>query len=192
MPFQLEIIRAAEFVRLGAEGRFDFAASTAALATLARACRKRGVRHAVLDLRALRPGPTPVFTQADLVKLVAFLPEVGFPRRLRLAILYTSDPHRRARLFAMLSNLRGWAVRAFGDFEEAMLWLSSGEEAETDAGQTSAEQSVPIHFGRKKSGARLDEALPRKADRPPSEVRITRGVLRAEKPAPVRIEVCPK
>ena len=67
MPLELQIIRATDFIRLGAHGHFDLAASKAALAELAHACRKRGIHQALLDLRALRPGPKPVFTRADLV-----------------------------------------------------------------------------------------------------------------------------
>jgi len=128
MSLQIEIIRAVEFIRVGPEGEFDLGASKAALATLAAACRKRGVHNAVLDLRELQPGPKPVFTTSDLVELVNTFPEAGFTKRLRLAILYRSDPHKRARLFAFVSALHGWKVGAFGDFERAMLWLSSGQE----------------------------------------------------------------
>src|SRR6516164_7916236 len=127
MSLRVEIIRAAEFVRVGAEGKFDLAASKAALSTVAAACRKRGVEDAVLDLRALQPGPKPVFTTSDLVELVNTFPEVGFTKRLRLAILYRSDPHKRARLFAFVSTLHGWSVQAFGDFEHALHWLSSSQ-----------------------------------------------------------------
>ena len=87
MPINLEIIRAKEFIRLGATGHFDLAASKEALAVLAGACRKRGLQDAVLDLRALKPGPRPVFTPEDLLQLVNTFPEVGFTRQLRLAIL---------------------------------------------------------------------------------------------------------
>ena len=51
MPQELQIIRASEFVRMGAHGHFDLAASKAALAELAAACRKRGIHQAMMDLR---------------------------------------------------------------------------------------------------------------------------------------------
>jgi hypothetical protein len=127
MPQELQIIRASEFIRFNAHGHFDLAASKVALAEVARACRKRGIAHAMMDLRALHPGPKPVFSPADLAELVNSFRAVGFTRQERLAILYGSDPHRRARLFAFLSTMHGYAVRAFGDFESALLWLSSGQ-----------------------------------------------------------------
>jgi hypothetical protein len=128
MPLELQIIRASEFVRLGAHGHFDLAASKAALAVLVGACRKRGINQALMDLRQLQPGPKPVFSRADLIEIVNTFREIGFTHQQRLAILYHSDPHRRARLFAFLSKLHGWTVQAFGDFEEALHWLSSGGE----------------------------------------------------------------
>ncbi len=133
MSFQIEIIRAAEFIRLGPEGQFDLVASKAALAKVASACQKRGVDNAVLDLRRLQPGPKPAFTRSDLRELVNTFPQVGFTKRLRLATLYLSDPHKRARLFAFVSTLHGWNVRAFGDFEHALLWLSKGRESAAQA-----------------------------------------------------------
>jgi hypothetical protein len=146
MPLQLEIIRATEFVRVGAQGQFDLAASKIALVKVAGMCRQRGIHHAVLDLRALQPGPKPVFTRADLEELVSTFPEAGFTKRLRLAILYRSDPHRRARLFAFLSHLHGWNVQAFGGFEDALMWLSRGSEAATEMTRASAAQTIPIRF----------------------------------------------
>jgi len=146
MPQELQIIRASEFIRYNAQGYFDLVASKAALAELAAVCRKRGIHQAMLDLRALRPGPKPVFSPADLAELVGTFREVGFTHREHLAILYHSDPHRRARLFAFLSTMHGWNVRAFGDFEKALLWLSSGEETEPRRRASSKAKSVPVRF----------------------------------------------
>jgi len=173
MPLKIEIIRATEFVRVGAEGHFDLPASKAALATVAAACRKRGIQHAIVDLRALEPGPKPAFTPADLVELVNTFPEVGFTRRLRLAILYRSDPHKRARLFAFLSTLRGWSVRAFGDFEEALLWLSHGEETSARPARAAGTQAIPIRFRTSGVGApvRAASAPGRPGNRPAGRAR---------------------
>lgn len=144
MPLELQIIRASEFVRLGAHGHFDLAASKVALAQLARACRKRGINQALMDLRALHPGPKPVFSPADLVELVKTFHEVGFTHQLRLAILYQTDPHHRARLFAFISTLHGWSVQAFNDFEKAIFWLSHEQEAGVDTARTPSGKRIPI------------------------------------------------
>ena len=150
MPQELQIIRASEFIRFGAHGHFDLAASKAALAELAGVCRKRGIAHAMMDLRALHPGPKPVFSPADLAELVSTFREVGFTRQERLAILYGSDPHHLARLFAFLSTMHGWAVRAFGDFEKALLWLSSGQELGPKRRRSPGEKPVPVRFAKRK------------------------------------------
>ena len=143
MPLELQIIRASEFIRLGALGHFDLAASKSALAMIARACRKRGVDQALIDLRELQPGPQPVFSRKDLVELVNTFCQAGFTRQHRLAVLYRTDPHQRARLFAFLSVLHGWTVRAFDNFEAAMDWLSSGPEAARPV-RSATEKPIPV------------------------------------------------
>jgi hypothetical protein len=162
MPFELQIIRAAEFVRLGPHGHLDLAGSKAALAALALACQKRGLNQALLDLRALPVPPKPLFSPAELAALVETFKEVGFGPRQRLAVLYRSDPHQGARMFAFISRMRGWQVRAFEDFEHAVLWLSEQQyERPAREGQT-----IPISFSDPKS--------PKKAASRPSSHRPTR------------------
>ena len=124
MAFELQIIRLQEFIRVGPSGKFDLAASKASLALLAAACLKRGIQQALVDLRALQPGREPVFSPEDLVSLVSTFREIGFTSQHRLAVLYLFDPHKRATMFASIARLRGWRVRAFEDFEQAVAWLS--------------------------------------------------------------------
>jgi hypothetical protein len=144
MPLDLQIIRASEFIRLGARGHFDMAVSRQVLAELAHACRKRGVNRALLDLRALQPGPTPIFSPDDLASLVNTFREMGFTHEQKLAILYAADPHHRARLFAFIGRLRGWHVCAFGNFEEAIAWLSDDAETPVESGSDSAAEPVKV------------------------------------------------
>lgn len=144
MPMELQIIRAQEFIRLGPKGHFDLKTSKAVLANLARACCKRGINQALIDLRALHPGAKPVFSPNDLVVLVNTFHEVGFTHKQRLAVLYGSDPHHRARLFAFIAKLRGWSVQAFDDFEHAMLWLSHADETPMETEFTPKAKSVPV------------------------------------------------
>jgi hypothetical protein len=143
MPLDLQIIRASEFIRLGAKGRVDVKESREILTEIARACRKRGIDRALLDVRALHIGPKPVFSLQDLARLVSTFHELGFRKEHRLAVLYSADPHHRARLFAFLSNLHGWQVRAFDQFEEAIVWLWETEAGEKPQARERVEQ-VPI------------------------------------------------
>ena len=156
MPFELQVIRAAEFIRVGPHGHLDFAASKETLATLARACQKRGLNQALLDLRALHVPEKPLFSPAELASLVETFREVGFGPRQRLAVLYRSDPHQGARMFAFISRLRGFQVRAFEDFEHAVLWLSEQEyQRPVHEGQT-----LPIRFAAPKADLKKPMAKP--------------------------------
>jgi hypothetical protein len=141
---ELQIIRAQEFIRLGAKGHFDLKASKAVLAQLAGACCKRGIDQALVDLRALEPGPKPVFSPNDLVALVNTFHEVGFTHKQRLAVLYGSDPHHRARLFAFIAKLRGWKVQAFDDFEAAVMWLSAADKTTVETEFTPKAKKVLV------------------------------------------------
>ena len=149
MPLELQIIRASEFVRLGARGHLNFNASKDALWQLAQACRKRGIDQALLDLRELPLPPKPLFSPSELAGLVGTFREVGFTRSQRLAILYHSDPHHGARMFAFIGALRGWKVRAFDDFEKALLWLSEQNEPKREQ----PAEAVPIKILRTKPTA---------------------------------------
>ena len=146
MSLKLQIIRLHEFIRLGPSGKFDPKGSKAGLALLAAACLKRGILQALLDLRALRPGPEPVFSPDDLVSLVSTFREIGFTSRHRLAVLYVIDPHERARMFASIARLRGWTVKAFEDFEQAVAWLSDAAPAqpEAQAALSTRKRRVPV------------------------------------------------
>jgi formylglycine-generating enzyme len=147
MPTELQIIRAQEFIRLGAKGKPDPKASKAALAVLAAACWKRGINQALLDLREVHLGPKPVFSPKDLAALVNTFHEIGFTHKQRLAVLYRSDPHQRVRMFAFIAILHGWSVQAFDDYEAALTWLSrvEREPAEAEAESSHRAKRVPVH-----------------------------------------------
>src|SRR6185369_80852 len=129
MPFDVQIIRASEFVRLDPHEHLDFEGSKEALRTIARACRKRGIDRAVLDLRTLPVPAKPLFTRDELSALVETFRDAGFTHNQRLAVLYRHDPHQGVRKFAFISTLQGWHVRAFSDFEKAFTWLSEQDNA---------------------------------------------------------------
>ena len=176
MPTELQVIRAQEFIRLGARGRFDLAASQAALAQLGRACCKRGITQALLDLRELHPGPKPVFSPGDLVKLVNTFREIGFTHRQRLAVLYGSDPHHRARLFSFIATLRGWKVQAFAGYEQAIHWLAGSEPA-AEIAMPARAKKVPIRH--------LKKSSPVSRPGPPPRI-ILKSTAAPVRPAPVR------
>jgi hypothetical protein len=143
---ELQLIRASEFIHLSTDGHLDLQTSKLALATIARACHKRGITRAMLDLRMVRQGPKPVFTPLDLAALLGTLWDVGFARDQRIAVLYVTDRHSRVRLFSFICLLHQWQVRGFDDFESAILWLSQEEEipfSESRDGPASARATFP-------------------------------------------------
>ena len=139
MPLELQIIRASEFVRLGPENHLDMEESKKALVMIAKACRLRGINQAMLDLRHIPIPEKPLFTPTQLAELVDTFQRTGFGKHQRLAILYRSDPHHGARMFAFISKMRGCQVKAFHDFEAAITWLSEMGEEVKESGV-----SVPI------------------------------------------------
>ena len=137
MPVELEIIRAAEFIRFGGQGQFDLVASCAALAALAEACKMRGINRALIDGRNARAE----LSANELAALVNVFCDIGFARNLRLATLHAAERYQRARLFAFISRMKGWNVRAFGDFEQAMYWLSGDQARPRPKPTTSPDKS---------------------------------------------------
>ncbi len=142
MPVELQIIRASEFVRLDPHDLLDFEESKKALQLLAHACLKRELDRALLDLRAVPIPDRPRFTPTQLAALVQTFREAGFGKYQRLAVLYRTDPHGGARAFAFIGRIQGWQVRAFSDFEDAVLWLSEGIESHAD--------EVPVRITKRK------------------------------------------
>jgi hypothetical protein len=145
MPFDLRIIRPSDFIRLSSLGTTDFESSKAALREVAHACRKRGIFRAILDLRDLTIPEKPLLNTTELAALVETFHDAGFTRAQRLAVLYRRDPHHGARMFAFISTMKGWQVRAFDDFEKALSWLSIEDDAPPIP--TTGEQ-IPIQFDR--------------------------------------------
>jgi hypothetical protein len=144
MPLELQVIHASEFIRVGAHGRLDVATSREILTQLAGACRRRGIERALLDLRDVHPGLVPMLSRDDLASLVSTFCSSGFSPRLRLVLLYSADPHHRARMFALMSVLHGWNVKASENFEEALHWLS--EESDPEVQQEPGEKEVPVRL----------------------------------------------
>jgi len=142
MPLELQIIRASEFIRVGAPGQIDLAMSREILQKLAGACRLRGIERALLDLRDVHPGRAPMLSRDDLASLVGTFCSIGFSDRLRLVLLYSSDPHHRARMFALMSVLHGRNVKASENFEEAVHWLS--QEQGPDEPKEHGVEQIPV------------------------------------------------
>ena len=132
MPVELQVIRASEFVCLDANEHLDFEASKKALEGLAKACRKRGLNRALLDLRGLPVLAKPHFTAKETGALAGAFSDAGFAGRQRLAILYEHDVYGIIRDFIDFSRQRGMQVGAFLDYEQATSWLSGKQGEDTE------------------------------------------------------------
>jgi hypothetical protein len=137
MPYNLQIIRASDFVRLNGKGEYDQAETRLALTGIAKACVTSGIDCALLDTREARSD----MQLNDLYELVLAFKEMGFQKNHRLAILHRSRsgarveffslaPGELAKFFAMCATERGWNVKAFDDYEQAMQWLGATTPAE--------------------------------------------------------------
>jgi hypothetical protein len=132
MPFNLQVIRTSDFVRLNGKGGYDPEETRQALSGIATACVQRGMNCALLDVREARSD----MRMGDLYELALSFKQIGFRKEHRLAILHRSGgdvrveffamtPGERAQFFAMCAADQGWNVKAFDDYEEAMDWLGT-------------------------------------------------------------------
>jgi hypothetical protein len=149
MPIELQVIRASEFVCLDADELIDFDASKKALQGLARACHKRGLERAMLDLRDLPIPAKPHFTTTELAALIGTFRDEGFSREQRLAVLYRFDVHGGIRNFTFFGKMRGLQVQAFREFEAALQWLSEGLENPRDR-----ESGIPVPIAKRETTQR--------------------------------------
>jgi hypothetical protein len=117
----VQIVRAGDFARLDAHGRVDLAASHEALAAVARACVERGTNLALLDVRDVYSD----LSATELYSLAAAFNEMGFTRSHKLAVLHRYSGGERASFFARCAAERGWNVRAFESFEDAIDWFGA-------------------------------------------------------------------
>src|SRR6185436_4826872 len=100
----LQIVRASDFVRLDAHGKFDFDSSRRVLEQVALACVVRGIDCALLDIRDAQRS----LSLTDLYKLAHAFPEMGFKQNQKVAVLHRYDATERAEMFAMFASDRGW------------------------------------------------------------------------------------
>ena len=132
MPYNLQVIRVSDFIRLNTKGEYDQEQTRRALSDIAAACVRSGIDSALIDIRDARSD----MRMDDLYQLALAFKTMGFRKTHRLAILYRSfsgervdffamRPGERAEFFAMCASEGGWNVRAFEDYEHAMEWLSS-------------------------------------------------------------------
>ena len=124
MPYTLHVVKTSDFIRYDGRGRIDPLRSRKLLERIAKACVDSGINCALLDIRGMHGS----LAVKDLYGLVNAFKEMGFRHEHRLAILHTYTGAERADFFAVCASSRGWNVRAFENFEEAMDWFATEQE----------------------------------------------------------------
>lgn len=126
MAYNLHIVRPSDFVRLDPYGRCHLEESRVALTTLAKQCVERGINCALLDVREMQAG----LSLGDIYLLANAFREMGFRTDHRLAILHRYGGTGQAEFFALAAADKGWNVRAFEEYEEAIDWFGAEWDAE--------------------------------------------------------------
>lgn len=122
MPFDLRIIRIEEFFHTDARTTpIDLEAAYALLAQVVKESRERGIFRVLIDARGNPTG----LSIADMYDLVGDFRRYGLTRDHRVAVLRVRpEALERARYLETLADARGFSVRAFSDFEDALDFLN--------------------------------------------------------------------
>ena len=132
MPHRIQVVRTADFLRFGGNGKVDLAETRRTLINIAKVCVDLQIDCALLDIREMRSDMTPV----DLYELATAFREMGFHKGHKLAILHRAsggerveffamNPAARAEFFAACAKDAGFQVKAFEDYEGAMEWFGT-------------------------------------------------------------------
>jgi DNA-binding response OmpR family regulator len=119
---RLQIIKAGDFIKSTPGGDLDLKASMNGLAQIADAGSDLHDYTVLIDLRDV----TSRLSMADIFDLAFGLSKYGETFRRKTAVLARPDEElKRAKLFEEVAQKRGFSVRAFTVFEDAMYWLSN-------------------------------------------------------------------
>ena len=120
MPTKLIIIHAKDFITATAKGTLAFEESRKALIDVATAAGPLTDYEIVLDTRKARSS----LSTTDLWHLAAGLATLGGAFRHKTAVLCPLERFDDAEFFALCAQNRGFQVRGFTSFEDAMAWLT--------------------------------------------------------------------
>jgi len=116
---KIKIIRAHEFIQATPEGLLDLEQSKKVLVQIASASAQSIDHNTILDTRQAQSA----LTAEDLWDLSATLGTFRKEFSGRLAVLCPLERFDLSAFFALCAEDRGFQVKAFTSFEEAMEWL---------------------------------------------------------------------
>jgi hypothetical protein len=119
MPAQIKVISASDFIRAKPTGEFDLEASEHLLAGIAKVGAALDDFDILIDTREAQG----VMSATDLWFLADKLVHYRSTFARKTAVLCPLEKFDRARFFAMCAENRGFNMRAFADYEQAMEWL---------------------------------------------------------------------
>ena len=122
MGFDLRVIKIEEFFHTDARDTpIDLEAAYALLRQVVRQSTDRGIYRVMIDARGNPTG----LSVADMFDLVGDFQRYGLTPDHRVALLRARpDALERARYLETLASARGFNVRAFAEFEEALDFLN--------------------------------------------------------------------
>lgn len=122
MEIKLHVIRAGDFIRTTPTGHLDLAASKRLFARIATAVAGWQEYGILIDLREVGSVKLSAF---DIWELAEGLREHGTVFRRKTAVLLPKhSTGERAELLRLCAENRGFPVRPFRSFEEAVYWLA--------------------------------------------------------------------
>jgi hypothetical protein len=124
MPATIRIIHATDFIKATAEGELDLAESKRLLVEIASATGLMDF-EVILDTRKAHSS----LTAADLWHFADALGSVREDLPRKTAVLCPRTDFDHAAFFALCAQCRGFKVRAFTSYEDAMDWLMLNEPA---------------------------------------------------------------
>jgi hypothetical protein len=119
MPTHVKIIRANDFLIATPQGQIDFESSKRILLKVASASANQVAHEILLDMRNAQS----VLSATDLWHLASELSRRHALFRGKIAVLCRLSGTNQATFFALCAQNRGFPVRAFTSFEEAVEWL---------------------------------------------------------------------
>jgi hypothetical protein len=124
VPTNIKIIHASEFIKATLEGKLDFEESKRGLQEIASAAGPLADCEIILDTRKAEV----VMSPSDLWYLAAEFGKLRENLQRRIAVLCPLEHFDQAEFFALCAQNRGFSVRTFTSFEDAINWLTSSTD----------------------------------------------------------------
>ncbi len=122
MAHDVRVIPVNEFLRTDVAGTVDVKASRELLAKLMAICRREHLDRILIDVREASSDSTIL----DIWTLASDLGALGVAPGNRVAILNRpKDNFDRGAFLELCATNRGYQLKAFREFEEAFIWLTS-------------------------------------------------------------------